>query len=412
MRKRVLAILMVLVSMCSSAVAEDAAEDWVKKVDEPLVKEMWNRTYGGPGNELASEVQVTKDGGYVIIGVTESYGAGDGDAWLIKTDSEGNEEWNKTFGGPRYDNGKSVQETVDGGYIIVGRTESYGVSSDLWLIKTDSKGNQEWSRTFGGSGFDFGWSIQGTIDSGYIITGGTNSFSSGDGDLWLIKTDSEGNEEWNKTFGGFGTEYGNSVQETSDGGYIVAGGTTSFSAGSKAGSTDLWLIKTDSEGTETWNITYGGSDSDDGKSVQETSDGGYIVTGYTTSFGAEGTDLWLIKIDSEGNEEWNRTFGELPAQEIGLIGYDYGESVQQTSDGGYIISGYTTSYHAFDSGDLWLIKTNTEGVLEWDMTSGRRGTDEGTSVPEVEDGEYIIAGFTNRYGAGGLDIWLVKVKEM
>jgi hypothetical protein len=412
MRKTVLAMLIALVSMCSSAVAEDAAEDWVKKVDEPLVKEMWNRTYGGPGNELASEVQVTKDGGYVIIGVTESYGAGDGDAWLIKTDSEGNEEWNKTFGGPRYDNGKSVQETVDGGYIIVGRTESYGVSSDLWLIKTDSKGNQEWSRTFGGSGFDFGWSIQGTIDSGYIITGGTNSFSSGDGDLWLIKTDSEGNEEWNKTFGGFGTEYGNSVQETSDGGYIVAGGTTSFSAGSKAGSTDLWLIKTDSEGTETWNITYGGSDSDDGKSVQETSDGGYIVTGYTTSFGAEGTDLWLIKIDSEGNEEWNRTFGELPAQEIGLIGYDYGESVQQTSDGGYIISGYTTSYHAFDSGDLWLIKTNTEGVLEWDMTSGRRGTDEGTSVQEVEDGEYIIAGFTNRYGAGGLDIWLVKVKEM
>lgn len=414
MRKKVLAILMALVALCVFAVAEEIADDWTKKSDETLVgdspEEMWNRTYGGPGNELASEVQVTKDSGYIIIGVTESYGAGDGDAWLIKTGSEGNEEWNKTFGGPGYDNGQSVQETSDGGYILVGRTESYGVGCDLWLIKIDSEGNEEWSRIFGGSGFDGGWSVQETKDDGYIIAGETASYGADDIDLWLIKTDSEGNEEWNKTFGGLGTEYGNSVRETSDGGYIVTGDTTSFSAGS----TDLWLIKTDSEGNEVWNRTYGGSDSDGSKSVQETSDDGYIITGYTTSFGSEGTDLWLIKTDSEGDEKWNRTFGE-PVQDIGPIGgelgYDRGESVQETSDGGYIIAGYTTSYGAFP-GDLWLIKTNSEGVLEWDMVSGRRGTDEGTSVQEVGEGEYIIAGFTDRYGAGDIDVWLVKVKEM
>ncbi|MGC9514535.1 hypothetical protein [Methanocrinis sp.] len=414
MRKRVLAILMALVALCAFAVAEETAEDLVKTGDELLVgaspEEIWNRTYGGPGNDLVSEVHVTKDSGYIIIGVTESYGAGDGDAWLIKTDSEGSEEWNKTFGGPGYDNGQSVRETIDGGYILVGRTESYGVGCDLWLIKIDSEGNEEWSRIFGGSGFNGGWSVQETKDDGYIIAGETASYGAGDIDLWLIKTDSEGSEEWNKTFGGLGTEYGNSVRETSDGGYIVTGDTTSFSAGS----TDLWLIKTDSEGNEVWNRTYGGSDSDGSKSVQETYDGGYIVTGYTTSFGSEGTDLWLIKTDSEGGEEWNRTFGE-PVQDIGPIGgelgYDRGESVQETSDGGYIIAGYTTSYGAFP-GDLWLIKTNSEGVLEWDMVSGRRGTDEGTSVQETSDGEYIIVGITNRYGAGGLDIWLVKVKEM
>jgi hypothetical protein len=414
MRKRVLAILMALVALCAFAVAEETAEDWTKKGDELLVgdspEEMWNKTYGGPGNELASEVQVTKDSGYIIIGVTESYGAGDGDAWLIKTDSEGSEEWNKTFGGPGYDNGQSVRETIDGGYILVGRTESYGVGCDLWLIKIDSEGNEKWSRIFGGSGFDGGWSVQETKDDGYIIAGETASYGAGDIDLWLIKTDSEGNEEWNKTFGGLGTEYGNSVRETSDGDYIATGDTTSFSAGS----TDLWLIKTDSEGNEVWNRTYGGSDSDGSKSVQETSDGGYIITGYTTSFGSEGTDLWLIKTDSEGGEEWNRTFGE-PVQDIGPIGgelgYDRGESVQETSDGGYIIAGYTTSYGAFP-GDLWLIKTNSEGVLEWDMVSGRRGTDEGTSVQEAGEGEYIIAGFTDRYGVGGIDVWLVKVKEM
>jgi len=415
MRKTVLATLIALVALCASAVAEEISEDWVKKGDElsanVSLEEAWNKTYGGLGNDLASEVQVSKDEGHVIIGVTESYGSGDGDAWLIKTDSEGNEEWNKTFGGPEYDNGKSVRETSDGGYIIAGRTESYGAGdSDVWLIKTDSEGNEEWNRAFGGPGIDSGWSVQGTRDGGYIITGSTESYGAGDLDVWLIKTDSEGNEEWNKTFGGLGTEYGNSVQETSNGGYIVTGDITSFSAGS----TDLWLIKTDSEGNEVWNRTYGGPESDGGKSVQETFNGGYIVTGYTTSFGAGSTDLWLIKTDSKGQEVWNRTFGE-PEQDMGPLGgelgYDRGESVQETSNGGYIIAGYTTSYGAFP-GDLWLIKTSSEGVLEWDMTTDRRETDEGVSVQETNDGEYIIAGDTTHGGAGGIDVWLVKVKEI
>jgi len=413
MGKTVLAILIALVSLCASAVAEETAEDWVKTGDELLAEgslvEVWNKTYGGPGNDLASEVQVTKNGGYVITGVTESYGAGDGDAWLIKTDSEGNEEWNKTFGGTGYDNGQSVRETGDGGYIIAGRTESYGAGdSDLWLIKTDSDGNEEWNKTFGGPDNDRGWSVRETNDDGYIISGGTESSGAGNGDLWLIKTDSSGTKLWDRTFGGPGFDWGNSIQEASDDGYITAGFTRSYGAGES----DVWLIKTDSYGNKEWDAIFGGPDNDSGSSVQETSDGGYIITGYTASFGAEGMDLWLIKTDSEGQEEWNRTFGE-PEQDIGPLGgesgNDQGEAVQVTSDGGYIIAGYTTSYGAFP-GDLWLIKTNSEGVLEWDMTSGRRGTDDGVSVQETSEGEYIIAGITDRYGAGGIDVWLVKVK--
>ena len=413
MRKAVLAILMALVVLCAFAVAEETAEDWVKKGDELLVgespEETWNRTYGGPGNDLASEIQVTKDGGYVIIGVTESYGAGDGDAWLIKTDSEGNEEWNKTFGGPEYDGGKSVRETIDGGYILVGKTESYGSGCDLWLIKTDSEGNEEWSKIFGGSGFDGGWSVQTTKDDGYIIAGETASYGAGDFDLWLIKTDSSGNELWNKTFGGPLVDWGNTVRETKDGGYIVAGETESYGAGGS----DVWLIKTDPEGNEEWNRTFGGSNSDGCRSVIETRDSEYVIVGGTHSYGAGGSDLWLIKTDSEGKEEWNRTFGETE-QDIGPLGgelgNDQGVAVQETNDGGYIIAGYTSSYGAFP-GDLWLIKTNSEGVLEWDMTSGRRGTDEGVSIQEISDGEYIIAGATTRGDAGSWDIWVVKIKK-
>jgi hypothetical protein len=413
MRKKVLAILMALAALCAFAVAEETAEDWVKTGDEPLVvespEEMWNKTYGGPGNDLASEIQVTEDEGYIIIGVTESYGSGDGDAWLIKTDSEGNEEWNKTFGGPGYDNGQSVQETSDDGYILVGRTESYGAGCDLWLIKTDSEGNEKWSKTFGGSGFDGGWSVQETKDDGYIIVGETASYGAGNFDLWLIKTDSSGNEIWNKTSGGPLVDWGNTVHETRDGGYIIVGETESYGAGGL----DIWLIKTDPEGNEEWNRTFGGPNSDGCRSVIETRDAGYIIAGGTLSYGAGGSDLWVIKTDSGGKVEWNRTFGE-PEQDIGPLGgelgYDQGLAAQQTSDGGYIIAGYTTSYGAFP-GDLWLIKTNSEGVLKWDMVSGRRGTDEGTSVQEVEGGEYIVAGFTDRYGPGSLDIWLVKMKE-
>ena len=259
----------------------------------PPSSTVWKKTLGGSDLNAGWSVQQTSDGGYIIAGLTASYGAGNRDVWLIKTDSSGDVAWNKAFGGSGQDYGRSVQQTSDGGYIIAGYTLSYGAGSvDVWLIKTDSSGDVAWNKTFGGSDNDYGYSVQQTADGGYIIAGNTHSYGAGDQDLWLIRTNSSGDVAWNKTFDRSDIDHGGSVQQTSDGGFIIAGFTSSYGIGSA----DVWLIKTDSSGDETWNQTFGGSDNDYGRSVQQSSDGGYIIIGETRSYGAGNYDVWLIKV--------------------------------------------------------------------------------------------------------------------
>ena len=357
----------------------------------------WDKTFGGADNEWGWRVQQTADGGYIIAGTTRSYGAGIADVWLIKTGAVGDELWNKTFGGLDFDRGYWVQQTSDGGYLIAGRTSSYGAGSyDVWLIKTDASGDEQWNKTFGGSESDYGYCVQQTSDGGYLIAGTTYSYGAGSEDVWLIKADASGDEQWNKTFGGSGYDGGYCVQQTSDSGYITAGYTRSYGAGDR----DVWLIKTDSDGNEQWNKTFGGSGDDYGYSAQQTSDGGYIIAGYTESYGAGGDDAWLIKTDAGGDELWNKTFGGS--------GGDYSYSVQQTSDGGYTIAGETRSYGAGDY-DGWLIKTDASGDELWNKTFGDSDYDGGYGVQQTTDGGYAIAGCTDSYGAGGENVWLIKV---
>ncbi|MBJ59735.1 MAG: hypothetical protein CMP64_04050, partial [Flavobacteriales bacterium] len=221
--------------------------------------------------------------------------------------------WETNFGGEGNDEGFSVQQTTDGGYIIGGCTSSYGNGSyDVYLLKTDGSGNEQWSQTFGGIEDDRGWSIQQTTDGGYIITGVTNFWgANGSSDVYLIKTDDNGNEQWSQTFGGTNSDAGNSVQQTIDGGYIISGRTRSYVNGSNA-DVDVYLIKTDGNGNELWSQTYGGTEGDYGASVQQTSDEGYIITGYTRSYGnGNGYDVYLIKTDGGGNEQWSQTFGGI-----------------------------------------------------------------------------------------------------
>jgi hypothetical protein len=354
----------------------------------------WFKTFGGSDWDSGSSVQQTSDGGFILVGTTTSFGAGGFDVWLIKTDADGNKLWEKTFGGIRDDRGHSVQQTSDGGFILLGWTESFDArEADVWLIKTDASGNIEWDRTFGGSDRDKGSSVQQTSDGGFILVGYTESFGAGWADVWLIKTDADGNKLWEKTFGGSGLDSGSSVQQTSDGGFIIVGYTTSFGAGGF----DVWLIKTDADGNKLWEKTFGGSRRDWGSSVQQTSDGGFIIVGYTTSFGAG--DVWLIKTDANGNKQWDRTFGGSD--------WDEGWSVQQTSDGGFIIVGWTWSFGA-GGPDVWLIKTDANGNKQWDRTFGGSDWDWGFSVQQTSDGGFIIVGSTESFGAGEGDVLLIK----
>jgi hypothetical protein len=356
----------------------------------------WAKTFGGSKDDEGFSVQQTSDGSFIIVGRTESFGAGEDDVWLIKTDADGNKLWEKTFGGIRDDQGHSVQQTSDGGFILVGNTESFGAGdADVWLIKTDADGNKLWEKTFGGSRYDYGYSVRQTSDGGFIIVGYTASF--GARDVWLIKTDANGNKQWDRTFGGSDSDVGYSVQQTSDGGFIIVGYTVSFGAGKD----DVWLIKTDANGNKQWDRTFGGSVWDGGSSVQQTSDGGFIIVGGTASFGAGLADVWLIKTDASGNKQWDRTFG-------GSV-WDWGSSVQQTRDGGFILVGGTRSFGAGDA-DVWLIKTDASGNKLWDRTFGGSRWDWGNSMQQTRDGGFILVGETESFGAGWADVWLIKYR--
>jgi len=215
-------------------------------------------------------------------------------------------------------------------------------------VKTDANGNIQWAKTYGGTSDEGAYSVQQTSDGGYIVAGYTESFGAGYADAFLIKTDANGNVIWAKTYGGTGYDKASSVQQTSDGGYIVAGYTESFSAGY----IDVFLVKTDANGNIMWAKTYGVTDIDGAFSVQQTSDGGYIVAGITHSFDVDSADIFLIKTDANGNVQWAKTYGGTDD--------DWAYSVQQTSDGGYIVAGWTGSWPYYD---IFLIKTDANGNI-------------------------------------------------
>jgi len=267
---------------------------WLIKTDN-LGDTVWTKTFGGSDTEIGYFVLQTPDMGYTSLAVTKSFGAGDRDCWLIRTDASGNTIWTNAIGGTAFDQCYSMDMTSDSGYIITGETSSFGTSGpDVWLIKTNSTGDTLWTKTFGGTSTDIGHGVEQTTDGGYIIAGYTASYGVGT-DVWLIKTNSTGDTLWTKTIGGVFSDYGFSIQQTTDGGYIITGRTDSFGAGGA----DIWLIKTDSTGEVSWTETYGGSNPDIGLDVQQTLDGGYIIAGRTESFGAGNVDAWLIRTDSE-----------------------------------------------------------------------------------------------------------------
>jgi len=312
----------------------------------------WTRIYDHDGDNEAYSAQQTTDGGYIIAGWTVGM-----NFYLVKTDAGGNTLWTRTYGGSMSDWAYSVQQTTDGGYIIAGFTYSFGAgNSDCYLVKTNADGDTLWTRTYGGSFNDEAYSVQQTTDGGYIIAGRTGSFGAGYSDIYLVKTDAGGDTLWTRTYGGWSNDEAHSIQQTTDGGYISAGYTGSFGAGNS----DFYLMKTDANGDTLWTRTWGDSEQDEAFSVQQTTDGGYIIAGRTESFGAGSNDIYLVKTDAGGNTLWTRTYGGS--------NYEYAYSVQQTTDGGYIIAGWTGSFGA-GALDFGLVKVKGENPAVIDIVN-------------------------------------------
>lgn len=356
----------------------------------------WTKTFGGIYDDGYHEVELIKPdiGGYAIAGWTESYGSGSRDAWLIKTDEGGNPEWNMTYGGSGTEWVLSIIETSDDGYALFGHTNSYGEGQwDYWLVKINADGNMDWFKTYGGSGRDEGRSIVQTPDGGYALAGFTNSFGSGGFDYWIVKTDPNGNPEWNQTYGTALNEYAFSIILCDDG-FAIAGQTGPHA------SSNASLLKIDSLGNPEWTQTYGGVSADLALSAVKTLDGGYALAGPTSSYGSGGQDFWLVKTDQFGTMEWYKTFGGINDEQA--------RYVIQTNDGGYAVFGSTTSKGAGDR-DFWLVKTDSNGNAEWDQTFGGIAEDWGDSLVQTSDGSFTLAGWTKSFGAGNTDIWLIKL---
>jgi uncharacterized delta-60 repeat protein len=361
----------------------------------------WAITYGGSGTDEANFIQQTSDGGYIVVGETRSFGIGEGDIWVLKLSSTGAIEWQRAYGGGDYDYARCIKQTSDGGYIVGGSTFSFGAGEkEFWILKLNSAGDIEWQHKYGGDRWDHVSSVQQTNDGGYVFSGCTGSFGAGSVDFWILKLSSAGDIEWQETYGGRHDDKSRSIQQTIDGGYIVAGLTNSFGDGYDE---DIWILKLNSEGDIEWQKTYGESRDDEAQSIQQTIDGGYIVAGWTNSFGdGYDDDIWVLKLSSEGDIEWHKIYGGNDV--------DRALAIQQTDDRGYIVAGWTNSFGVVDDDDIWVLKLSSAGDIEWQKAyGGNYSQDYARAVQQTADGGYVVNGCTKSWGAGEEDIWILKL---
>ncbi len=349
----------------------------------------WQRTYGGPAGEKGLCVDKTSDGGYIVIGSTTSFGDSC-QGYLIKVDSLGDTLWTKIYGGTVNDWGYSIQQTNDAGYIIIGSTNSFGNGYQIYLIKTDSLGETLWTKAYGDTTDEYGRSIRQTVDGGYIIAGSGYGMEVYD-PVYLIKTDSMGEVLWSKIYA---SGEGFCIEQTIDGGYIIAAyGVDGQSC----------LIKTDSLGDTLWTKMYGKPGiAEYAYSVQQTTDNGFIIAGYAHNlYPPEYTQIYLIKTDSLGDTLWTKLYGEVGNSTI------KGFSVQQTYDGGYIVAGITSAVGLLD---VYLVKTDSAGDLLWSKTYGGTDIDWGLYVQQTEDSGYIAVGHTLSFG-NDCQVYLIKTDQ-
>lgn len=358
---------------------------------------LWTKTYGGTDWEEAFDIKKTHDNGFILSGWTSSFGAGNKDVYLVKVDSAGNVLWENTYGGPYEDVGFSVCQTEDRGYAISGATKSFAISGiDFYLIKTDSLGDTLWTRVFNDTLDDRAFSLLQTRDGGYIMTGWSClHFCGGFSNLLVVKTDTQGYEEWRKVIGGLSNDRAWAIAPTYGNGYIITGWTDAFT-----GNSDLYLVKLDSTGNVEWDRAYGGEGMDIGRCViQNSTDSGFVASGWTTSFGAGGDDVYILKTDKHGDSLWAHYYGGDSTDCI--------EDIKETYDGGYLLTGATNSY-GLGLFDIYLLRTDDSGDTIYTGTYGGSGDDWANATQISENGNLFIGGASDSYTPNYLDFYLVK----
>jgi PKD repeat protein len=385
--RRVLMLALLGLPLCAGAVNEDRV--------------LWSRSFGGSNPDGGRWVGETNDGGILIVGYTYSFGAGDVDLYAVKADASGSEVWSRAFGGAGRDYGYGACETDDGGYLLVGYTTSFGAGDkDVYLVKTDSGGDELWAHTYGGASSDVGRAIVPTGDGSYVICGHTESAGAGEHDIYLLKVDSQGQQVWDMTYGGAESEWGMSLCETGDGGYVVTGPTGSSGSGNR----DPYLLRTDSDGNQAWMRYYGTApDFELGYDVCPAGDGGYVLIGHSDTHLSDLMKIDMYKTDAQGSQEWRRAFGE------GTF-YDYGKAVCPGSGGGFVVCG-ATKVPATAENDVYLIATDSGGGALWLSRIDEGGTEWASDVCQAQDG-YLVCGHAKGASTGSFDVLLIKVSSL
>ncbi|MEM3475698.1 MAG: hypothetical protein QXF83_03085 [Candidatus Bathyarchaeia archaeon] len=354
----------------------------------------WVMSLGGASNDEGWIIIQTFNEEFIVVGETWSFGAGEGDIWVIKINPAGDIQWQKTYGTERIESPMDADLTLDQGIVIAGLTTLPGRTDfDLFILKLKAQGELEWYKIYGGTDNDWAMCIEQTSDGGYIVGGATHSFGAAFRDFWVLKLDTSGEIMWEKRYGGSGVERRvENIHQTVDGGYILAGTSDSFSGGS------VWVLKLKSDGNIDWQYVYGppGGDVED---IQVTRDGGYIVLAET----GQPQDAWILKLKADGDIEWQKKYGGPGDEDV--------QPIRQTVDGGYVIAGSTTSFGVGDE-DLWILKVDINGNIEWQRTYGGTASDEAYSLMQAFDFGYMIVGETESFGSGMKDVFLLKLDSL
>lgn len=448
MERTLVFFLVILLVSCTYDQADTIGPEQNSK---PFLGEIaWMHNYGGSGEDTPRAVIETSDGGYAILGFSNST---DGhldpkttpvnDYWLVRTDVDGNVLWSKTYGGSKDDRGQSVIQTLDGGFAITGYAMSDdGDASnnegfhDNWILKLNGQGTIEWEQSFGFSGHDHSYDIVQSADGGYFFTGFLDitlakadgytdkSYSltrHGVGEFWGTKLNADGQLQWRKYFGGTNNDRAHAVVTSHEGGFVMAGFSESddFDVSNSRGSYDFWVVKIDALGDLVWERSYGGTGIDIAQDIVKSEDGGYLITGSTISTDGDITmnhgesDIWVIKIDNNGNLIWEKTYGGLR--------FDAAEGIRPASDGGFILSGNSKSEDqdlTLNAGenDIWLLKIDSQGNPVWQQTFGGSDLDYGFDALESNDGSLLLVGeskstdFNTLENKGLTDLVFLKIE--